>query len=168
MMRIEPIKAEASMWRMAVLRCIPGRIGCFIRNKLLPYKSGQQCTVWEHVQIDGARSIGFGDYVSINRYSILHGDGGITIGDHVLVGPRVTIYSQNHSYSDREVPIDSQGYVRKPVVIGSNVWIAANAIILPGVTIGDDVIVAAGSVVSRDVADGTIVAGNPAKVIREF
>jgi maltose O-acetyltransferase len=156
------------MWRMAILRSVPGRIGCAIRNRLLPYRHGKQCTVWEHVQIDGARHIILGSNVSINRYSILHGDGGITIGDHVLIGPRVTIYSQNHRYSDGTIPIDQQGYVRKPVHIGNNVWIAANAVILPGVDIGDYVVIAAGSIVTNSVPAHSVVAGNPAKVIRKL
>lgn len=61
-----------------------------------------------------------------------------------------------------------QGYTRKPVAIGRNVWLAAHVIVLPGVTIGDDVIAAAGSVITKDVPSGVLVAGNPARVMRSL
>ena len=83
-----------------------------------------------------------------------------------MIGPWVVIYSQNHNYTDLNSNIITQGYNTKSVNIGNNVWIAANAIILPGVTIGEGAIVAAGSVVTNDVASFAIVGGNPAIFIK--
>lgn len=164
----EVVRGELNTWRMAILKAIPGRLGCATRNLLVPYRCGTGCTVWDHVHIDEARQVTMGSHVSINRYSILNGEGGITIGDHVLIGPRVIIYSQNHRFDMPGVPFDAQGYIRKSVKIGNDVWLAANVIILPGVTIGDRVVVAAGSVVTDDVPTGSLFAGSPARLVREL
>jgi acetyltransferase-like isoleucine patch superfamily enzyme len=159
---------EARLWRDAVLRQVPGYAGCALRNLLLPYENGRDVHIWEHVQIDCPERLRMGDAVSINRYSIVNAAGGITIGDHVMTGPRVTLYSQNHRFSDPDLPVSDQGYIRRPVRIGSNVWLAANVIVLPGVTIGDNVVAAAGAVITRDVESGTLVAGNPARLVRRI
>jgi maltose O-acetyltransferase len=156
------------MWRIAILKLIPGRLGCAARNLLLPYRNGKCVTVWDHVHIEGARGIVMGDHVSVNRYSILHGAGRIQIGSHVQIGPRVTIYSQNHRFDNPFEPIDGQGYELRPVTICDDVWIAAGATILPGVTIGSHSVVAAGSVVVADVPARSLVAGVPARVVRSL
>ena len=161
-------QAEIRLWWYALLRQIPGFAGCAIRNLLIPYENGTHVRVWEHVQIDAPERLRMGDFVSINRYSIVNAAGGITIGDHVMTGPRVTLYSQNHQFSDSLTPIWEQGYVRKPLRIGNNVWLAANVVVLPGVTIGNNVVAAAGAVVTKDVESGSLVAGNPARVIRRI
>lgn len=81
--------------------------------------------------------------------------GGITIEDHVLIGPRVNIVTENHPAD----PSSRRALLCKPVVIKRNAWIGAGATILPGVTIGENAIVAAGAVVSKDVPEKTIVGG---------
>lgn len=92
----------------------------------------------------------------------VNGLNGVVFGDNVYIGPGAKIISANHDERDyrRHIP-------GKPVRIGNNVWIGANAVILPEVTIGDNVIVGAGAVVTADVPPDVIVAGNPARVIRE-
>jgi lipopolysaccharide O-acetyltransferase len=93
----------------------------------------------------------------------------VIIGDDTLIAQNVTIISHNHGVDPiSEVKYHSQILSSKPILIGSNVWIGQNAIILPGVTIGDTSIVAAGSVVTKNVETLTIVAGNPAKPIKRF
>jgi len=88
------------------------------------------------------------------------------IGDHVMMGPEVMIYSLNHRFRDGDRPMMDQGDAEdRPVVIEDDVWIGARAILLPGVRIGTGSVVGAGAVVSRDVPPGVIVAGNPAKVV---
>jgi len=159
---------ELTMWRMALLKAIPGFAGCRVRNALLPYRHGRCVMIWDGVQIERPALLRLGDHVSINRGSLIHAGGGIEVGSHVLIGPGVILYSQNHRYRCPGVPFDSQGYDYAPVKIGDNVWIAANAIVLPGVTIGDNVVVAAGAVVTKDVVAGSVVAGNPARPIREL
>lgn len=82
-----------------------------------------------------------------------------------MIGPNVDIYTVNH-------PLDKEGrrhyHTALPVTIGNDVWIGGKATILPGVTIGDNVVVAAGAVVTKDVPANTIVAGVPARVIKEL
>jgi len=93
----------------------------------------------------------------------------ITIEDLVLIGSGVHIYTANHEFTDPEQPIFSQGHKPvQPVVVCKGSWIGANAIILPGVTVGQNSVVGAGSVVTIDVPPFTVVAGQPAKVIKRL
>ena len=87
----------------------------------------------------------------------------ITIGEACQIGPSVQIYTADHprDAAARRAGLESG----RPVRIGDNVWLGGGCIIVPGVTIGDDAIVGAGAVVTHDVAAGTTVAGNPARVI---
>lgn len=110
----------------------------------------------------------FSPNISVGRKSML-GENcrvytGVEIGDNVLMGPDVKIYTRNHNINSREIPINQQGDIFKKVIIGNDVWIGANVIILPGVTIGDGVVIGAGSIVTKSVADYKIVCGNPAKI----
>src|SRR5699024_4409224 len=99
------------------------------------------------------------------RYSMLQGE--ITIGNGVMIGPYCLIYTCNHNTKDLSVPMFKQGMdVMKPVVIEDDVWIGGRVIILPGVHIGTGAIIGAGAVVTKDVPEYAIVAGNPAKIIR--
>ena len=109
----------------------------------------------------GAFSI-IGKNVFINHACSFLDLGGITIEDHVLIGPRVNIVTESHPLD----PEDRKALLTKPVVIKRRAWIGAGATILPGVTVGENAVVAAGSVVSRDVPANAVVAGVPAKVIR--
>jgi len=87
----------------------------------------------------------------------------VTIGEGTQIGPAVQIYTADHP-RDMELRQSSLEFGR-PVRIGRNVWIGGGAIILPGVTIGNDAVIGAGSVVTRDVAEGATVAGNPARSV---
>ena len=104
--------------------------------------------------------LSIGRDASINAECTFEGSGGITIGRKARLGPRVIILTTNHIGPD----LDTQE--RKPVIIGADSWIGAGSIIVPGITIGERGVVGAGSVVTRDVAPGVRVAGNPAKPIR--
>lgn len=106
-----------------------------------------------------------GNNSAIGAQSFLGGQGGITIGDDVIMGPGVRIFSENHNFSSLDLPIREQGESRKGVVIGNNCWIGASSNILDGVTIGDGVVVAAGSVVTKDVPANSVIGGVPAKLI---
>ena len=112
------------------------------------------------VQIDFPKQMKFGKNVFINHDFCAMSIGGIEIGDNVQIGPRVTIVTNNHDLRQRNV-------LRcKGVRIGNNVWIGAEVKIMPGVHVGDNAVIAGGAVVTKDVAGGAIVGGNPAKVIR--
>jgi acetyltransferase-like isoleucine patch superfamily enzyme len=110
--------------------------------------------------------ISVGKGVWINRGcefygSMLAGNAHITIGDHCAFAPRVRVLSATHDYRHLDLPDTAAS-----VTIGHHVWIGAGATILPGVNIGDGAVVAAASVVTRDVAPFTIVAGNPARFVK--
>ena len=90
--------------------------------------------------------------------------GGITIEDDVFIGPHCVLATEYHP----ENPETRHSLLTKPIVVKRNAWLGANVTVLAGVTIGENAIVAAGSVVTKDVPDNMIVAGSPAKVIREI
>ncbi|TDU73158.1 maltose O-acetyltransferase [Prosthecobacter fusiformis] len=93
-------------------------------------------------------------------------DGGLVeIGDNVLLGPRVGIYTSNHAFDANERA--SGGCVAKPVKIGNDVWVGGGCQINPGVTIGDGAIIGSGSVVTHDIPPRVIAAGVPCEVLRE-
>ncbi|EAR09507.1 maltose O-acetyltransferase [Reinekea blandensis MED297] len=125
---------------------------------------GTGCRIEGGLHLDMAQQIYLGKDVYINAGCVLLDAGVIEIGDHVLLGPGVHIYAVEHP---KDPDQRRAGWMRgRPVRIGANSWIGGGAFILPGVTIGRDAIIGAGSVVTRDVADGGEVAGNPARSIR--
>lgn len=107
-----------------------------------------------------------GDYTRIGIHNTIIGP--VCIGNHVNLAQGITVTALNHNFEDASKRIDEQGISTKPVVIGDDVWIGANAVILPGVTIGSHCVVAAGAVVTKDVPDNCVVGGVPAKVIKSL
>ena len=107
-----------------------------------------------------------GDYTRIGLNNTIIGP--VTIGSHVNLAQSIVVTALNHNFSDPKQYIDEQGVSTMPVVICDDVWIGANAVILPGVTIGEHSVVAAGAVVTKDVPGGCIVAGVPAKIIKKI
>ena len=101
---------------------------------------------------------------SINPYAVVRGE--IRMGDGVRIGAHTSILGFNHRMST-DLPIFRQGTWNKGITLGDDVWIGSNATILDGVTVGDHVIVGAGAVVTKDVPDWAVVAGNPARIIRD-
>lgn len=118
--------------------------------------------VGRRVEFQCPEKISVGDHVSINSDCYLAGDGGLTIGDNVLIGPHCMIFTMNHRYKELAKPIRLQGVKMLPVHICDDVWIGAGSIILAGVTLGAGSIVGAGSVVTHNVDPLSIVAGSPA------
>ena len=94
--------------------------------------------------------------------------GPVEIGSHVNLAQGITVTALNHNFSDTNKRIDEQGVSTNPVTIEDDVWVGANAVILPGVTIGEHCVVAAGAVVTKDVPPHSLVAGVPAKVIKQI
>ena len=113
-------------------------------------------------------SIKIGSNLSINtNVQLGAADGGkIIIGDNVLIGPNVVIRASSHEYWRLDIPIREQGHKPGVVVIEDDVWIAANAVILPDVIIGRGSIVGAGAVVTKSIDEYTIVGAVPAQIIR--
>ena len=107
-----------------------------------------------------------GDHTRIGLHNTIIGP--VEIGSHVNLAQGITVTALNHNFGDTEKRIDEQGVSTNPVTIEDDVWIGANAVILPGVTIGNHCVVAAGAVVTKDVPPHSLVAGVPAKVIKQI
>ena len=82
------------------------------------------------------------------------------------MGPGCKLFSSNHATSDLTIPMNIQPYIEKDIIVGNDVWLGANAVILAGVTIGNGSVIAAGSVVNKDIKEYTIAAGVPAKPLK--
>lgn len=111
--------------------------------------------------------IKIGNNVGIGEYAYLGGAGGLEIGDDCIVGQYFSCHPENHNYEDVHTPIRLQGVIRKGIKIGRDCWIGSKVTILDGVIVGDGSIIAAGAVVNRSVPARSIVAGVPAKVIKQ-
>jgi len=145
--------AEAAPERQAILQQMLGRIG---QDSIIepPF----YCVYGQNITI--------GDHVYLNTLCTILDCNEVHIGDHVMIGPHVQIYTPAH---DLRAEARIQGWeVAKPIVIEDNVWIGGGAILLPGVRIGRNAVVGAGAVVTCSVPANTVVAGNPARVLREI
>lgn len=107
-----------------------------------------------------------GDYTRIGLGNTIIGPA--HIGNHVNLAQNVTVTGLNHNYQNIEKRIDEQGVSTLPVTIEDDVWIGANAVVLPGVTVGTHSVVAAGSIVSRNIPPYSICAGSPARIIKTY
>lgn len=137
----------------------------FLRS--LGAKVGKRVVIYPKVWIMTGRNLVIGDDVDIALGVLITSDGGVEIGDRTLVGYGTMILSANHRIPNRKSRIFDAGHVKKPVVIANDVWIGANCLILPGAKIGEGAVVAAGSVVTKEVPAFSVVAGVPARVIRD-
>ena len=141
-----------------------------VRMDTPPYRRfalGQHSVVESYSCINNAvGDVVIGDHTRIGIHNTIIGP--VTIGNHVNLAQGITVTALNHNFDDTTKRIDEQGIATKPVVISDDVWIGANAVILPGVTIGRHVVVAAGAVVTKDVPDNTIVGGVPAAIIKKL
>jgi acetyltransferase-like isoleucine patch superfamily enzyme len=127
-------------------------------------RCGQQVRFEYPVKIHNPECVEVGSFVHLAEFVHFWGSGGITIGDRVMIGSHAAISSVTHDYAADDM---YESVVTKPISIGNDVWIGTHALVLPGVTVGDGAVIGAGAVVTRDVPPGTIVAGVPARVIRE-
>jgi acetyltransferase-like isoleucine patch superfamily enzyme len=102
----------------------------------------------------------------IGEYTVIRGQGGVTIGDRVYTSPSTQIVAVNHVFSDPRRPFVDQGITAEGIVIEDDVWLGSGSIVTDGVRIGRRAVIAAGAVVTRDVPPGTVVGGVPARVLR--
>ena len=107
-----------------------------------------------------------GNHTRIGLHNTIIGP--VEIGSHVNLAQGITVTALNHNFDDTQKRIDEQGVSTNPVTIEDDVWVGANAVILPGVTIGNHCVIAAGAVVTKDVPPHSLVAGVPAKVIKKI
>lgn len=135
-------------------------------NKMLG-KMGEECYIEPPFRANWAgKHLYLGNNVYVNFNLTIVDDADIFVGDRVMIGPNVTIATANHPISP-ELRARSLQYNRS-VRIGTNVWIGAGAIIVPGITIGDNTVIGAGSVVTKNIPANVVAVGNPCKVLREI
>jgi acetyltransferase-like isoleucine patch superfamily enzyme len=164
----ELVRGECEGWLLTLARPWPGVIGFFLRNSLLRVLLAQKRgTVWVQpgVTVVHPGRIRMGSNVGINSGTYLHGVGGISLGDFVLIGSNVTISSGRHPYEGAHPPIFARPSEPSPIIIEDDVWIGAGAVILPGIRVRRGCVVGANSVVTRDTEEYSIVVGAPARPI---
>jgi acetyltransferase-like isoleucine patch superfamily enzyme len=141
-----------------------------VRMDTPPYRLfslGQNSVVESYSCINNAvGDVIIGDHTRIGIHNTIIGP--VTIGSHVNLAQGITVTALNHNFCDTTRRIDEQGISTNPVTIEDDVWIGANAVILPGVTIGQHAVVAAGAVVTADVPANTVVGGVPARIIKKI
>jgi maltose O-acetyltransferase len=137
----------------------------WLRRKMVAFFSDQ---AGKNIRVkrnaDVSMFIKIGNYSELGTNCIIQSN--THIGDNVIMGPDVKIYTRNHNFESLEIPIQDQGHTNEFVNIGNDVWLGASVIITPGVNIGNHVIIAAGAVVTKDIPDYAIAGGIPAKVIK--
>ena len=128
-------------------------------------KCGKKVNVERNADIGSGRYIEIGDYSGIGVNCRI---GRAIIGKHVMMGPDVVFVSRNHDYTVTNRPMQGSGHIcdDTPIEIEDDVWIGTRVIILPGRKIGKGAVLGAGAVITKDVPDYAIVAGNPARIIR--
>jgi acetyltransferase-like isoleucine patch superfamily enzyme len=153
----------------AIIMQIPGLLGLELRRIIItPYfkSCGKDIHILEGVRFRGIHMIEVGDNVRIGVDIFIQGAGGVKLGNYVMLGPGVKIWSINHKYDDINIPIPDQGYNYDPVTIGTGVWIGADAFVLPGVNIPEGCVVSASSVVhKKSYPPYSILVGNPCRVV---
>lgn len=144
-------------------------ISCRLRGAFFKYccKSfGQGSVVLKGVEVSNPKNLSVGKHSGLGLNANLSSVDTITIGDRVLMGPDVMMFTTDHNWCDQDETYYNKGMTKSPVIIEDDVWIGARVIILKGVTIGRGATIAAGSVVTKDVDSMAIVGGVPAKFIK--
>lgn len=119
----------------------------------------------EGVQIYGLERLDIGSCIHIGRGTVIQADGGVRIGNHVVISFDCVLWSVDHDYQGELLPYDFRR-IGRPIVIEDNVWLGRNVMVRGGVRIGEGAVVAMGAVVVDDVPGLAVVAGNPARVVK--
>lgn len=125
-------------------------------------KIGREVHIYPSAHIYFPWNLEVGDWSAIGEQALIYNLGHVVIGERVTVSQRAHLCAGTHDYRKRDLPL-----VKPPIQIGDDAWVAADAFVGPGVVIGDGAVVGARAVVVRDVPSWTIVAGNPARVIKK-
>ena len=145
-----------------------GKMGKWFRGQCCKHifaRCGSNVNIERGASFSDGSTIEIGDNSVIGHNCVLNPL--VKIGKNVLMGADVLIFTNNHSFSEIDIPINQQGYNEpKAVTVSDDAWIGARVIILPGRTIGKSAVVGAGSVVTKNVPDFAVVGGNPAKILR--
>jgi len=136
-----------------------GKLGVGVSEKV----NVQHCVKLNH----NLNHLSIGSNSGIGAGSTLHLQGQIAIGDDVMIGQELIIHTSNHGMENNGIAMWQQSSEIKGVTIGDNVWIGSRVTILPGVNVGDGVVIGAGSIVTKNLENNGIYAGNPAKLIKK-
>lgn len=185
---------EIFEWVQSILSWVPGRVGyklryyiyrlffsrcgekvCFLSGcSIVGFKNikmGNNICIGDRCQLrasgTGEESIELGDNINFNSNVMINADcgGKIKIGSNVIIGPNVVIRASNHKYLLKDTLIRKQGHRPGQIIIGDDVWIGANSVILPNAQIKNGAVIAAGSVVAKSVEEYTVMGGGVAKPI---
>lgn len=129
----------------------------------------RNCRIRIGVELDRSSKNVFVGSSQIGEYSILsaRNDGEIYIGDNVIMGGRIVFHTLNHNYQNKNILIKNQGVMVKPIKIEDDVWIGSDSILLSGIIVGKGSVIGAGSTVTKNVEPYSVVAGNPARLIKK-
>ena len=160
-------------WFLNPFKHHKGRGACIRRRTrvdVLPFNDfsiGRDSTIEDFATINnGVGAVSIGDRSRVGLGCVVIGPA--TIGNDVMFAQNIVVSGLNHGYQDITIPPSIQPVETNPITIGDDVWIGANAVITAGVKIGKHAVIAAGSIVTKDVPEFTIVAGNPARIIKQY
>jgi acetyltransferase-like isoleucine patch superfamily enzyme len=134
--------------------------------RLFCKRMGKNVFIMKNCYLMSPGGIEMDSHININHHTTISGQGGLKIGNYVLIGPNCNILTSNHHYMNWERPMLQQGAKCGPVIIEDDVWLGANVVVLPDVKIGRGAIVGANAVVTKNVEPFSIVGGIPAKHIK--
>jgi virginiamycin A acetyltransferase len=161
--QIENLTIDPSAWVSEDARIFPS-----VRGTRIAIGAGSKIFEFAVIRaVGGTGDVLIGERCMVNPHCVLYSGSGIRIGNDVALAPGVQVVPANHAYARRDIPIAKQGFLpsKGGVVIGDDVWIGANAVLLDGAVIGQGAIVAAGAVVAGTVPDYEIWGGVPARKI---
>lgn len=167
--KLMPLSIKLFLWDCS--NSFSGKINIGLRYALLKsmVKScGDNVYIGKNVTIKSFHCIEIGDNVSLHEFSYVDATGGLKIGNNVSMAHNLSILTTSHEWDNQDIPIKYNEISYSPVVIQDDVWIGCAVRILNGVTINNRSVIAAGSIVNKDVPSNTIVAGVPAKIIRNI
>lgn len=154
--RIDPSVSVMRFGQRADVLCLADGVSLYAYTRL----------VLGDVVADPCVGIRIGARTIVNVGAYLSGEGGLEIGEDVLIGPHAKLLSAGHAIDEGDVIIARNRITRDKIKVGDGAWIGAGAVILEGVTIGRGAVVAAGALVRQDVPDGMVAAGMPARLLR--
>lgn len=155
-----------SLWLVGGLPGLPGFAVRWLTMKVLLKRLGGFCWVQPGVTFIQCNRLEIGRHFGCNTGTYINAIGGITMGDYVLLGSNVTISSGVHPIDGQFPPVFARPVVPRPIHIENDVWIAAGAVILPGVTLRNGTVIGANSVVTKDTEEYCVYVGAPARKVR--
>jgi len=145
-------------------------VGKYARMDLMPYNDfsiGKNCLIEDFATINNAvGDVQIGNRSLIGLSSVVIGP--VEIGNDVMLAQHVVLSGLNHSYDNIHLPIKDQPVTTDKIIVEDGAWLGANVVVTPGVTIGKNAVVAGGSVVTKDVPAFSVVAGNPARILKKY